>query len=294
MTSSAMTKRGGSRLRSPWLAVPGLLVLFAATARGEATRGVYAVAPGDTIAVSVLGREDLSCQVRVPREGNVMLPGAGVVRVTGQGVEDLSARVAALLEANERLLKARVVVSVISYGVRRAFVYGAASEARAMDLPAETDITLTQAVASCGGFAPDADRARVRITRRKPGEEAQVIVVDASIIAEGETPELDPFLEPGDTVYVPRRQPVYVLGQVQKQGALPLPFEYPLTVSKAVALSGGFTPYARHGRVLVTRRTPAGVEKFSVDVGAILVAGELDKDLELAPGDTVYVPERVF
>jgi hypothetical protein len=51
---------------------------------------------------------------------------------------------------------------------------------------------------------------------------------------------------------------------------------------------------ARHSRVLVTRRTPAGVEKFTVNVGAILVAGELDKDIELAPGDTVYVPERVF
>ena len=145
MTSSAMTKRGGSRLHSVLLAVPGLLVLFAAAARGEVTRDVYAVAPGDTISVSVLGREDLSCQVRVPREGNVMLPGAGVVRVTGRGVEELSARVATLLEANERLLKARVVVSVISYGVRRAFVYGATAGARAVDLPAEADITLTQA-----------------------------------------------------------------------------------------------------------------------------------------------------
>ena len=44
----------------------------------------------------------------------------------------------------------------------------------------------------------------------------------------------------------------------------------------------------------MTRRTPAGIEKFTVNVGAILVAGELDKDIELAPGDTVYVPERVF
>lgn len=282
--------------RPAWLVLSGLLVAAASSAGegAEPAFEIYTVMPGDTISVSVFGREDLSCEVRVPREGRVMLPGAGTVHVAGQGVEELSRKIALALEATERLLEARVAVSVVSYGVRRAFVSGAVAGAQSVDLPAEADLTLTQAVASCGGFAPEADRAHVRITRRKFREKPRVIVVDASRIAEGFSPELDLRLEPGDTVYVPRREPVYLLGQVQKQGALAVPFEYPLTVTKAVALSGGFTAYARHSRVRITRRTAKGVEKFTVDVGSILAAGNLDKDIELLPGDMVYVPERVF
>jgi len=255
---------------------------------------VSAIMPGDTISIIVFRRPDLSCQVRVPREGKVMLPGAGAVRATGMGVEELAHEVARLLEARERLLEARVTVSVLSYGVRTVFVEGAVAQPQSVEIPAEAALTLTQAAASCGGFAPDADRARIRITRRTRGEEPRVVVVDASAGARGLSPELDLRLESGDTIHVPRREPVYVLGQVKKQGALVLPLEYSLTVSKAIALSGGFTPYARHSRVRVTRRTPEGVERFSVDVGDILVGGKLDNDIGLMPGDIVYIPERVF
>ena len=256
--------------------------------------GTSTIMPGDTISISVLQRPDLSREVRVPRGGKVMLPGAGAVRVAGRGVEDLSCKVAQLLETKERLLDPRVIVSVVAHGVRRAFVDGAVANPQSVELPADTELTLTQAVANCGGFAPDANRAQVRITRREPGKEPHVIVVDTSKIAQGTSPELDTALESGDTIYVPRREPVYVLGQVTKQGALPVPFEYPLTVSKAVAMSGGFTPYARHSRVRVTRRTSRGVQTFHVDVGAILVGSKLDNDIELLPGDMVYVPERIF
>lgn len=255
---------------------------------------IYRIAPGDTVAVTVLRRADLSTQVMVPREGTVVLPGAGVVQAAGRGVEELARDVVELLAARERLRDARVVVSIVAYGSRKAFIFGARAGALAVDLPAERDTTLLQAIAASGGFAPDADRERVRITRRPSGRAPRVIAVDARAISAGDTPALDPVLRPGDVVHVPRREPVYVLGQVKRQGALPIPFEYPLTVSKAIALSEGFTPYARRNRVTVSRRTAKGVERFTVDAGAVLAGGDLDADLELEPGDMVYVPERIF
>ncbi|MHC5055928.1 MAG: polysaccharide biosynthesis/export family protein [Planctomycetota bacterium] len=257
-------------------------------------RDVYRIAPGDTIAVTVIERADLSTQVLVPREGTVVLPGAGVVQASGSGVEDLARDVAALLAARERLRDARVVVSIVAYGSRKAFIFGSGAGAQAVDLPAETDTTLLQAIAASGGFAADADRERVRITRRPSGGAPRVITVDARAISSGEAPALDPVLEPGDVVHVPKREPVYVLGQVKQQGALSIPFEYPLTASKAIALSGGFTPYARHNRVSVSRRTAKGVERFTVDAGAVLAGGDLDADMKLESGDMVYVPERIF
>ena len=60
-------------------------------------------------------------------------------------------------------------------------------------------------------------------------------------IAESGEAKLDEVLKPGDIIYVPQREPVYVLGQVERPGAIQLPFGFPLTISKAVAISGGFS-----------------------------------------------------
>jgi len=254
----------------------------------------YVVSTGDTIAVTVIGRDDLSAEVRIPRGGTVILPGAGLVRVTGLSVEQLSKKLAGLLETRERLRDPRVLVSVVAYAPKHAFVYGAVKNGHAIVLPDEAPMTLTQAIASCGGFVAAADRARVRIRRRGDDDKMVHRQIDAQAIADGDAPEADAVLEPGDTVYVPTREPVYVLGEVKKQGPLVVPAEFPLTVSRAIAMSEGFTPYARETRVRVMRKTPEGKTSFVLNVAKVLADGELDKDLQLRPGDIVYVPERVF
>jgi polysaccharide export outer membrane protein len=271
------------------------LVACACTAFGADVPAprVYRITPGDTVSILVSERPDLSFQVKVPLEGNIILPGAGIVSATGRGVEELSRDITRKLTAEARLIEPRVAVSVVAYGFRRAFVYGAVERPQAVDLPPEVELTLTQAISTCGGFADDADRGHVRITRRARVGEARQLVVDAQKIAETDDAEVDRVLEPGDTVYVPQHQPVYVLGQVERPGAIQLPFGYPLTISKAVAIAGGFSKFARYTRVRVTRRTADGVERHTLDLGAVL-EGELDRDMELSPGDTVYVPERVF
>lgn len=257
------------------------------------TERVYHILPGDTIRIFVAERPDLSTQVRIPLEGRIIIPGAGALRAAGRGVEELSLEIARRLEVEARLVKPRVAVSVVAYGSRRAFVYGAVLNAQAVELPAERPLTLTQVVAASGGFRPDADREHVRVVRRLGADGPRTFEVDAQRAADGASPESDPVLEPGDTVYVPMREPVYVLGQVKNAGAHPVPYGYPLTVSKAVALSGGLDKFARYTRVVVTRRTGKGAEIFSVNLGAVF-EGKLDEDMELRPGDTVFVPERRF
>lgn len=263
--------------------------------RGEpAAEDYYRIRPGDMIRIIVAERPDLTLQIRVPLEGRIMLPVTGSVEVTDRGVEEVAKDIAHRLETEARLVDARVAVSIVDYGVRRIYLGGSVSRPQAVDLPAEVPLTLMQAISSCGGFREDADREKVRITRRRRGEAPEVIVADMERIAEGDAPELDPVLEPGDTVYIPAREPVYVLGQVGKAGAYPVPYGYPFTASKAIALAGGFTKFARYTRVRITRRTPEGVRQFVVDIGAVLAGGKLEEDIELRAGDTVYVPERVF
>jgi polysaccharide export outer membrane protein len=54
-------------------------------------------------------------------------------------------------------------------------------------------------------------------------------------------------------------------------------------VQEAIALSGGYTPRADQGTVLVSRRSSTGVQNINLPVLA-----------PLYPGDVVYVKERWF
>ena len=80
---------------------------------------------------------------------------------------------------------------------------------------------------------------------------------------------------------------VFVDGQIATPGALPV--DQPLTVLKAIALSGGLTPEAMAEEVLIIRRTHGQPEVTRVD----LEQARLDPlaDTALRSQDIVYVPK---
>jgi polysaccharide export outer membrane protein len=78
-----------------------------------------------------------------------------------------------------------------------------------------------------------------------------------------------------------------VLGLVAKPGNYP--FQEGLTLVQAVSLAGGLKRLARPTRVTLTRTTANGRQTFVIDLAAI-IAGKR-QDVELAPGDVVFVPE---
>ena len=81
---------------------------------------------------------------------------------------------------------------------------------------------------------------------------------------------------------------VFVLGQVAKPGAFI--YDESMSVVQAIALSGGFTAFARQNYVIVTRKE-AGVEKrIPVPVEQIMT-DPLATNFLLKPGDIVFVPE---
>jgi polysaccharide export outer membrane protein len=75
---------------------------------------------------------------------------------------------------------------------------------------------------------------------------------------------------------------IYVLGEVQSPGAYP--YEPSLTGLKAVALSGGYTPRAAEGRLLVDR----------VEDGGRIVRMNAGDITPILPGDTIIIRERIF
>jgi polysaccharide export outer membrane protein len=88
---------------------------------------------------------------------------------------------------------------------------------------------------------------------------------------------------------------VYLTGQVARQGALELPPNESLTVSKAILMVGGLADFADRRRVKLVHKKPDGTtETTVVDLVEILDNGHTDRDPVLQPDDMIIVPQRLI
>jgi polysaccharide export outer membrane protein len=123
---------------------------------------------------------------------------------------------------------------------------------------------------------------RVLVAGRLPGE-----------VAEDLTSRLRSFVKsPQVSVYVreTNSKRVTVYGQVQRPGTFP--YTYPMTVSQAISLAGGFATMAAREKVRVFRIENDRQVVIDVDVRSI-VEGKAANQY-LYPSDEVYVPDRLF
>ncbi|MCR4266036.1 polysaccharide biosynthesis/export family protein [Nitratireductor sp. ZSWI3] len=87
--------------------------------------------------------------------------------------------------------------------------------------------------------------------------------------------------DPDVTVEIDRYRPVFIMGEVGAPGQ----YSYVpgMTVQKAVAAAGGFSPRANQSSADVTRT-----------INGEVITGRVVTSDPLLPGDTVYVRERLF
>jgi polysaccharide export outer membrane protein len=89
----------------------------------------------------------------------------------------------------------------------------------------------------------------------------------------------------------PETPVIFVMGEVRRPGSIP--FAKDLTVVKALALAGGFTPFASPSKVMVIRVEDAKRLTLPVNVTTLLKGGEA-QDIALRAGDVIHVPESLF
>ena len=79
-----------------------------------------------------------------------------------------------------------------------------------------------------------------------------------------------------------------VLGQVPKPGTIK--FTPGMTITEAIAQSGGFSPMARKNMVRVTRLVEGKKEIYKIPVE--MIAEGSRPNFPMLPGDEIFVPER--
>jgi protein involved in polysaccharide export with SLBB domain len=135
----------------------------------------------------------------------------------------------------------------------------------------------------------------VKVLRRKPPkDDIQIASFDIEAAGKGDAAQ-DPIVQDGDQIVVSSSDGYVLLGRVRQPGVYYTPGigGAPLTLSRLVALGGGFETYAKKSAVIIVRKDKPGVAT-PVDVKSIIEEGKLEKDVPLNPGDMVFVGESAL
>ena len=247
------------------------------------------LAPGDLVKIEVFDNPELAVTTRIPGSGTIVFPLIGELpTLAGITPEALSAEIRRRLE-NGYLRQAQVTIAVLEYGQRQVFVMGSVTRPGAVKITPGRTLTALQAISECGGFSDDAARTATQLLREDPLQSTRT-ATNLAFSGAATDAGHDINLMIGDVVIVPRADRVYVIGRVARPGALVVPASEPLTVAKAISMAGGFERFAKEAQVQLLRPGQAAV---TIDITKIL-AGDLNGDATLHPGDTVFVPESRF
>ncbi len=273
----------------------GILLLsgLAADARSEtppSSRG-YRIVAGDVLQVDIVGRNDISGQYTVDKEGGINLPSLGYVSADGRTTTELGTDISRRVSLISRDIP-QVTVTVLQAYRRKNFVLGAVL------LPGSYSFskspTVWEAISAAGGASDDADLSAVQIF-----SESQITptIVDLGVaVRTGDLSTL-PRLKPGETVRVPRGSSVkgtpsdvvYVFGAVGAQGSQPLSESSDLVralIRSAPAIDANLE------RVEIVRRSGQRVVSMRVNMSDYLGDASLAGNPLLQAGDTVYLPRR--
>jgi len=163
-------------------------------------------------------------------------------------------------------------------------------------IPADSPLTLSQAILAGGGFTLDADESKVSVV--SAGQEQPRVEVNlGAMLSSGDLSE-DPILISGDVVIVARADragnQVYVIGAVNSPGLYSIRGSQ-FRLSQVILMADGFTRFAKKTKVRLVSKDDKGEKIESlVNVDKILDGGNRDDDPVVQPGDMVIVEEKMI
>lgn len=247
----------------------------------------YVVGPQDVLTIAVFGHNDLNGQFRVDGDGTFTFPLIGRVTAGQQTVRQLEGEMTRLLR--EYIKAPQVSVTVGQYKSRRLFIVGEVRSPGAYVLTG--NMSLIEAIALAGSALPTAsgdvlivrggvNGASVAAPVVPVGDRAGVERVDLDALQRGHLDQNVAVFD-GDTLFIPRAENVFLVGQVKSPGAYPI--RRGTTVLQALALAGGAADRGASNRIEIERLENGTKVKFRVRLDDVVQGG-----------DTIIVPAKFF
>lgn len=251
----------------------------------------YRIHVGDMFTISVYGEAGSQRTVRVDPTGSISYLFINDLPVLGKTIDEMRALL------NEKLVyfyKFPLVVIIPRELFGNSYtILGEVMSPGVRKIVGHT--TLLTALCDAGGFQTRLFRQqtidRVDLDHSFLARKGEYFPVDFRKLIEDGDMSQDVELEDGDYIYLPMyyTDQVFVLGEVAVQRGIN--YVNPMTVLKAIAMSGGVTLRAS-SRVAILRGSLTCPVRYLVDYNRI--AKGYTCDFQLMPGDIVYVPPRHF
>jgi polysaccharide export outer membrane protein len=251
----------------------------------------YRVGPGDLLELKVFQVDELSQTVRVSEDGSMTLPLLGRIIVEGLTQEGVVQKLTGLLQA-KYVKNPQVTIFIKEYKNQQVAVIGAVEKAGSYELVGRKN--LLQIISMAGGFSETAGN-EIFILREGPDGVTSSVAIDLKDLLVNGNQTLNIPIEPNDVINVPvdREIRVFVMGRVNKPGAIKAKLSEGVTLFQAIADAGGLAEGAKESAITITRKDKAGKEqKIRVNLRDIIKGKK--KDVVLQEGDVVYVPESFW
>jgi polysaccharide biosynthesis/export protein len=257
------------------LPVPAAPVPAAANAVGP----LSPLGPGDSVTLHVFGQPDMDTVLGVADDGAIRVPLAGSVPVGGLSSEAAARRVEKAFKDGGFFIDPHVTLTVTQSLSQRVSVLGEVKLPGRYPIDGKTSII--DLLAQAGGQTEFASTTVYVLRTDAAGAVKRYPVNLKDLVGPGASAPTQ-LLRAGDSVFVPRAEQFFILGEVQKPAMYKL--EPNLTVLQAISLAGGVTPKGSDRRVEIKRTGKDGQQ---------LVVKPKPNDL-VQPDDVIRVKESIF
>lgn len=230
----------------------------------------YRLGANDEVAVTVFGPQNLDVKTRIKEDGTIAFPYLGSVMARGETARTLALNIARLLKAGGFYNQAVVSVDVTAYVSNTVTVSGNVTAPGIF--PLDRPLTLAMVVARAGGARSDGADYAVLTRGNQPA--VSILLDDVTNPGAG----ANQSIQAGDTIIVPKAPVVYVYGQVNSPGAVPI--RSGMTIRQALVRAGGPT-LAGSERKITLYRDEQKIKKVSLE-------------MLVRPNDTLFIRERLF
>ncbi|HXE62025.1 MAG TPA: polysaccharide biosynthesis/export family protein [Bryobacteraceae bacterium] len=259
----------------------------------------YKLGIGDEVTIWALGAEEIGTHpFRIDLSGNVDVPLAGRIHAAGLTVDQLHAELVKQLRS--QIKEPQVTVSVTELRSQPVSVMGEVNKPGVYQLQGEK--TLLEVLSLAEGVKADAGN-KVRITRSMdegplpvpgaaPDASGRFYIAEASLrdALDSKSAVSALIIRPRDVISIEPGQMVYVMGDVNKQGAFALGQREQISALQAMSLAGGPLATAKASKARILREQADG-SRVDIPVNLEKILDGKAQDVRLQAGDFLYIPD---
>ena len=157
---------------------------------------------GDVVSINVWENNSLNTEATIRPDGTITMPLVGDLKAAGETPSSLKTNVKTQLQNFVKLQGTEVTVAVKSWKSYRFTIQGEVT--RSGVFSSDQFVRVSDALALAGGLTRFARRSEITLLRKDAkGGETKHIPIDYEAVASGKRPEMNIYVLPGDTIWVP-------------------------------------------------------------------------------------------